>query len=86
MVEHLIEVVPQRYRALVVLAVGTGMRQGECFGLCLDRIDFLQRTVRVDQQLVLLPHKVPFLAPPKPAPLTGRFPCRTSSSRRWPST
>jgi integrase len=64
-VEHLIEAVPQRYRALIVLAAGTGMRQGECFGLCLDRIDFLRRTVRVDQQLVLLPHKDPFLAPPK---------------------
>jgi hypothetical protein len=30
------------------------MRQGECFGLALDRIDFLRRTVRVDRQLVLI--------------------------------
>jgi integrase len=64
-VESLINAVPQRYRALIVLAAGTGMRQGECFGLCLDRIDFLRRTVRVDQQLVLLPHRDPCLAPPK---------------------
>jgi integrase len=64
-VEHLIEAVPHRYRALIVLAAGTGTRQGECFGLCLNRIDFLRRTVRVDQQLVLLPHQDPFLAPPK---------------------
>ena len=31
-----------------------------------DRIDFLRRTVRVDRQLVLLPHKPPFLASRKP--------------------
>ena len=34
---------PERYQALVVLGAGTGMRQGECFGLILDRIDFLRR-------------------------------------------
>jgi integrase len=32
---------PARYRALVTLAVGTGMRQGECLGLTVDRVDFL---------------------------------------------
>lgn len=57
--------IPERYQALVVLAAGTGMRQGECFGLTVDRIDFLRRTIRVDRQLVLLPRKPPFLAPPK---------------------
>lgn len=59
------DAIPDRYRALVVLAVGTGMRQGECFGLTADRIDFLRRTVRVDRQLVLMPRKPPYLAPPK---------------------
>jgi integrase len=43
---------PVRYRALVTLATGAGMRQGECFGLTVDRVDFLRRTVRVDRQLV----------------------------------
>jgi len=66
-VVRLAEAVPARYKALVVLAAGTGMRQGECFGLTLDRVDFLRRAVRVDQQLVLLPRKDPFLAPPKTA-------------------
>jgi len=60
-----VEAVPPRYRALVIAAAGTGMRQGECFGLTLDRIDFLRRTVRVDRQLVLLARKPAFLAPPK---------------------
>ena len=35
----LADAVPERYRALVVLAAGTGLRQGECFGLVDDRVD-----------------------------------------------
>jgi site-specific recombinase XerD len=48
-VEALIEAMPSRYRALVVLAAGTGLR----------------RTLRVDRQLVLLPGGEPYIAPPK---------------------
>jgi len=59
--------VPERYRALVVLAAGTGLRQGEAFGLTIDRVDFLRRTLTVDRQLVLLPGRPPFHAPPKTA-------------------
>ena len=61
----LADAIPDRFRALVVLAAGSGMRQGECFGLTVDRIDFLRRTVRVDQQLVSTPGRAPFLAAPK---------------------
>jgi integrase len=64
-VEALIAAMPERYRALVTLAAGTGLRQGECFGLELDRVDFLRRTLRVDQQLVTMPGKPAYLAPPK---------------------
>jgi integrase len=64
-VQAIATAMPARYRALVILAAGTGMRQGECFGLVLSKVDFLRRTVRVDQQLVLLPRRPPFLAPPK---------------------
>jgi integrase len=42
---------PDRYRAMVTLAAGTGLRQGEVFGLTVDRVDFLRRSVRVDRQL-----------------------------------
>jgi integrase len=42
-IEAIAETVPARYRALVIAAAGTGMRQGECFGLTLDRIDFFRR-------------------------------------------
>lgn len=42
------------------------MRQDECFGLTVDRIDFLRRTITVDRQLVTMPRQAPFLAaPPK---------------------
>lgn len=64
-VESMIEAVPARYRALVVLAAGTGLRQGEAFGLEVGRVDFLRRTLRIDQQLVLLPGAPPVLSPPK---------------------
>jgi integrase len=43
---------PAHYRALVITGAGTGLRPGELFGLTVDRLDFLRRTVRVDQQLV----------------------------------
>ncbi|HUZ20624.1 MAG TPA: tyrosine-type recombinase/integrase [Acidimicrobiales bacterium] len=64
-VEALIAAVPDRYRALVVLAAGTGLRQGEAFGLTTDRVDFLRRTLTVDRQLVAMPRCVPVMAAPK---------------------
>lgn len=64
-VARLAEAVPSRYRAIVVAAAGTGLRQGELLGLRRDRIDFLRRTLTVDGQLVLLPGAPPYLAPPK---------------------
>ena len=63
-VEALTDAVPNRYRAL---AAGTGLRQGGALGLTLPRVDFLRRVVRVEQQLVLLPGRPPFLGPPKTA-------------------
>lgn len=61
----LAEAVPARYRALIVLAAGTGLRQGECFGLTVDRVDFLRRQVRVDRQLVGVRDGRPVWGPPK---------------------
>jgi len=43
--------VPARYEALVIAGAGLGLRPGELFGLAADRVDFLRRTVRVDQQI-----------------------------------
>lgn len=57
--------VPDRYRALIVFAAGMGMRQGECFGLTVDRVDFLRRSVRVDRQLIRARGGMPEFGPPK---------------------
>jgi integrase len=65
LVEALIAAMPQRYRALVVLAAGTGVRHGEALGLEVEAVDFLRRTLEVRQQLVTMPGKPPYLAPPK---------------------
>lgn len=66
-VRALSEAVPERYRAMIVLAAGTGLRQGEVFGLTLDRIDFLRRTLTVDRQLVGVQGQTPTFGPPKTA-------------------
>jgi integrase len=59
------DALPPELRALVTLAAGTGMRQGECFGLTVDRMRFLERMVAVDRQLVTVQGQAPTLAPPK---------------------
>lgn len=64
-VQAVVDAVPERYRALVVLAAGTGLRQGEAFAVTADRVDFLRRQVTVDRQLVLLPGDGPTFGPPK---------------------
>jgi len=51
-VRALIEAAPPRYRAMILLAVASGLRQGEVFGLEVDCIDFLRREVAVRQQLI----------------------------------
>ncbi len=57
------EAMPAKYQAMVTLAIGTGMRQGECYGLTIDRVDFMRRTLRVDRQLVKVTRRAPFFAP-----------------------
>lgn len=55
---------PDRYRALVELAAGCGLRQGEVFGLAVEDVDFLGGVVHVHRQVKLL-HNRPVFAPPK---------------------
>lgn len=52
-------------RAAVVLVAGTGLRQGELFGLAVDRVNFLRRELRVDQQLWSPDRGEPVLRPLK---------------------
>jgi integrase len=64
-VQALIEAAPDRYRALVVLGAGTGLRQGEAFGLAVPSVNFFAKRLDVRQQLILLPKQEPVLGPPK---------------------
>lgn len=64
-VQAIADAVPERYRALVILAAGTGMRQGEAFGLTVDRVNFLRRQIVVDRQLTSVNGGTPHFAPPK---------------------
>jgi integrase len=52
-------------QAQPVAAAGTGLRQGELWGLELEHVDFLRRQIHVRQQLKVVPGRKPFLAPPK---------------------
>jgi integrase len=54
-----------RYRALVYVGAGCGLRHGEALGLELDHVDFLRREIRVEQQLAVTAGRRPFLAPLK---------------------
>lgn len=61
----LIGATPERFRAMVILAAGSGLRQGELLGLDVSRVDFLHRRVKVDRQLQTPARGVPELRPPK---------------------
>lgn len=80
-VEALVEALPDRYRALVLLAVGTGLRQGELLGLAVDDVDFLRREVHVRHQLVSVPAPPTTSARPRPPAAGGQCPRPTSCSR-----
>ena len=55
---------PQRYALLVLLGAGAGLRQGEAFGLALDRIDVATGMITIDQQVIIV-DRHPVLASPK---------------------
>jgi integrase len=61
----LADAAPERHRALIVSAAGTGVRQGEALGLTVDRVDFLRRSLTVDRQLVTVAGSRPTFGPPK---------------------
>lgn len=61
------EAAPDVLKALVTLAAGSGVRQGECLGLTVDRLDMLRQELTVDRQLHTAVGKRPHLGPPKTA-------------------
>jgi integrase len=60
----LADAMPERYALLVLLGAGAGLRQGEAFGLALDRIDAEAGMITIDRQVVVV-DRCPVLAPPK---------------------
>ena len=64
-VHALAEALPARYRAMVYVGAGCGLRPSEVFGLELEHVDFLHREISVVQQLRTSPGRDPFLAPVK---------------------
>jgi len=70
LVEALIDAVPARYRALIVLGAAAGLRLGEAVGLETSHVAFLHRsgpTLHVYQQLMVKTGRPLFIAPPKTA-------------------
>lgn len=61
----IVEGVNDRYRALMVLLAGSGVRPGEALGLTVDRVQWLRRTVRIDRQLISQAGIAPHLGPTK---------------------
>jgi integrase len=54
---------PDRYRAVVAVAAGLGLRQGECFGLAVDDVDFLRGVVHVRRQVRIVAGRLTFASP-----------------------
>jgi len=64
-VEALLAEVPERYRAIVAVGAGCGLRLGETLGLKVSCVRFLARELDVEEQLTLLPGSPPQLRPLK---------------------
>jgi integrase len=64
-VDALICEVPDRYRALIVLGAGTGIRISEALGLTSDRVDWMRRQIVIDRQLVRTERGQPVFGPVK---------------------
>jgi integrase len=57
-VAALADAIAPRYRALVLVGAGTGLRLGELLGLGVEHVVFLERTVKVERQLLDRPARL----------------------------
>jgi integrase len=73
-VQTLAELAPSHIRGLILTAAGTGMRQGELFGVTVDHVHFLRRSLTVDRQLVNADNGRPVFGPPKTAASVREIP------------
>lgn len=55
--------ISDRYRLLVELGAGLGLRQGEAFGLCVDDFDFEKEVVHIRRQVKMVRAKLCFALP-----------------------
>jgi integrase len=62
---HLAEAIDPRYRAVIILGAGAGVRISEALGLTTDRVDSLRRTISVDPQLLRTKGPEPVFGPVK---------------------
>ena len=62
------------------------MRQGECLGLTVDRLDFLRRVVHVDRQLVTVTGRPSFTDRTQDGGERARHPAAASRARCSPRT
>lgn len=89
MVEAMAGALPARYSVLPYLGAGTGMRQGEMFGLAVPEIDFLRKVVHVRRQVRIV-GSTPCFAPVKndkqhDVPLSGSLgPVLAEHIRKYP--
>ncbi len=83
-VEAVIDALPDRYRAIGVVAAGCGLRQGEVFGLRVCDVDFLRQQLHVEQQVKLVRSRLVIDRPKRSKTRVDR--CRTPSPSSWPST
>ena len=64
-VRRIAEAAPPHLPALVWLIATAGLRPGEAAGLTVERVNFLQKTIDVDRQLLTPPKGLPHLGPTK---------------------
>ena len=72
------------FRPAIVLGAGLGLRQAEASGLTVDRVLWLERSVRVDRQLVT--RRDVGSAPPKTLSSVRTVPGPGGCSTTWPRT
>jgi integrase len=78
-VQAIAAAVPPRFRALVLLAASTGLRQGEAFGVILPNGDLDRAELRVDRQVVLRSGRRRTSHRQRPTPACGRSRSRLAS-------
>jgi integrase len=61
-IDALIERIEDRYRPMVILGAGAGLRLGEALGMGVDQIDFLHRQLVVERQAVTVRNRTTLAA------------------------